>query len=121
MNRRYSSRWLAILAAIALLAAPLLEMPAAAGVADSPVAHAADAGHDHHHSAQGAVVDDGGTCTPDHHASHGNCCATCAQCFTAAFSGALTADVARAVQAPTVRYLDSQVLPSGHDRPPRSA
>jgi hypothetical protein len=105
---------MALLVAVALLVAPVLPAVAKSGTSDQPVAHAMHA----HHAVADAAADSSGACDSQE-SCHGDCCATCVQCFMADLGVLLASAPAHAVQAPVVNSLRSQLFSAGRDRPPR--
>ena len=53
-----------------------------------------------------------------HDQCSGKCCATCAQCFTAAFNFSIASIQTYSVQFPIVLHLDDRLTVAVHNRPP---
>lgn len=121
----YRQRLIAAVAVLALVSALLL--PVLARAAQSSEAHAVHAAQAHHHhgpdaaATKAAAAEDGMSFSCDQHGNcNGQCCATCAQCFTAAAVFApLFASPNRAVRLPTVSHLRLHAPASRLIRPPQ--
>ncbi len=107
---------LACVLTFSLLAPPLV--PAAAATAHGQDAHAAHAGH--------STVSPGATdgsiskispCS-QHDGCNGQCCAACAQCFTAVFTLSPPFLPTHTVLFPIVPRLHDRLPVAPHDRPP---
>jgi hypothetical protein len=103
--------WLLI---AALVAAPLASLPAAAQGGDGA-----------HHALHGATDPGGHDDAPlassscdRHDTCQGQCCAACAQCFTAVFTLSLSLFPTYTVLSPTVPRLHDRLAVAPHDRPP---
>jgi len=109
--------------ALALAFAPILPGfafgdppdPAFAAHATHDADAAGHAGHADHH---GSAADDGESPCAQHDGCHGQCCATCVQCFTGTTALVTAHGDARPVQTPTVRTLLDSLLVSFLNRPP---
>ncbi len=108
---------LRLLLVLAVASAPVL--PAfgmAPAKADSaPAAHAGPAHDMSQHVTEAATLPD---CT-QHQDCHGQCCAFCAQCFTALFFVPPDYIFSHPVQTPVLSRLHSLILVASPDRPPR--
>lgn len=115
---RYLARVLPLLLALAIASAPVL--PAFGMALTKPdttsTAHAGPA----HDVSQHATDTDALPDCPQHQKCQGQCCAFCAQCFTAVFFVQPDYILSHPVQAPASSQLHSLVLISLPDRPPRS-
>lgn len=115
---------LPLLTALALVLAPILP-----GVVHADRNQGAQAQADH--AAHGAAMDHqvhDGTAAEDtdspcaqHQSCHGQCCATCVQCFTGTVVLAVLSTEARPVQTPTVLTLRDTRLITFLNRPPSRA
>lgn len=129
ISRCWVRRALAFVLALALGFAPTMpafasaqmdqtvsESHAAHGVAD---VNAATTHADHAKVAQeeGATGHKNVSCDKQDRCS-GQCCAACAQCFTAAFNFSITSIQTYSVQFPTVLRLDDRLTVAAHNRPP---
>lgn len=114
---RYLARALPLLLVLAVASAPVL--PAFGMVLTKPdTLHTDHAGPAHDMSQQATDADVPPDC-PQHQKCQGQCCAFCAQCFTAVFFVQPDYVLSRPVQAPASSRLHSLVLISLPDRPPR--
>ena len=110
------SQWVISLAvAVALLGAPVL--PAMASVPPDAAAHAMHADHGKAGEMASADGQPAAGCV-QHDQCDGKCCATCAQCFTAAFNFSIASIQTYSVQFPTVLHLDDRLTVAVHNRPP---
>jgi len=110
------SRWVISLAVtVALLGAPVL--PAMASAPADTAAHAMHAGHDNAGKMASTDGQPAAGCA-QHDQCDGKCCATCAQCFTAAFNFSTSSSETYSVQFPTVLHLDDRLTVAVHNRPP---
>ncbi len=125
------SQWAISLAvAVALLGVPVLPAVASAtaddfmhtahGSASVASAGAAAMHADHGKTAKAAEPGDGNPSYAcyQHDQCGGKCCATCAQCFTAAFNFSSASIQTYSVQFPTVLHLDDRLTVAVHNRPP---
>ncbi|MBI3546620.1 MAG: hypothetical protein HY081_08530 [Gammaproteobacteria bacterium] len=108
-----SSRWLSLLLALAVALLPML--PAFAAISKGADAHAAHAAHMQKDAASKQAPCD------QHDGCNGQCCAACAQCFTAAVSMALVFKPSFPVQVPAQQQLHSFLMIAAHNRPPQTA
>lgn len=110
-----------ILLSAVLMLAPLLPNLVHA----APDAHAGHAAHAQHESGGEHVAPVAPDATPSSCAQHencnGQCCAACAQCFSAAL--ALTSDPvsSRSIQMPTVTAFHDTLLVFAQIRPPQAS
>lgn len=111
-----STRWTVLL----LMSVTLLGVPVLPAIASAPPDVAAHAMHADHGKADMASDVKGGNVSSclQHDPCGGKCCATCAQCFTAAFNFSIASLQTYSVQFPTVLYLDDRLTVAAHNRPP---
>jgi hypothetical protein len=86
--------------------------------AKSDAVSAAHAGPAHDMSQHAADADTPSDCA-QHHDCHGQCCAFCAQCFTALFFVLPGYIFSHPVQTPVLSQLHSLILVASPERPPR--
>lgn len=104
---------LSLLLSLAVALAPVL--PALASVSKAADPHAAHAAHmEKGTSAKQAPC-------AQHDGCNGQCCAACAQCFTAAISVAPVSKPSLPIQVPTKQHLHSYLMIAAHNRPPQAA
>ena len=110
------SQWvISLVVAVALLGAPVL--PAVTSATADDAVHAMHA--DHGNTGKVASADDqSATGCTQHDQCSGKCCATCVQCFTAAFNFSIASIQTYSVQFPTVLHLDDRLTVAAHNRPP---
>lgn len=115
---RIASRLLAVVTALALAFAPAFPAFAHTGGPDAPAAQTA-AAHTHHaHDGHGEPLK-ASPCSL-HDGCSGQCCATCAQCFTAAPALAPPLSPSHAVRNATAGRLHTLLLVAPHNRPPQT-
>ncbi len=118
MFRLKHSAWgLRLLLVLAIASAPVLPAFGMAP-AKADAMSAAHAGPAHDMSQHAADADALPDCA-QHHDCHGQCCAFCAQCFTAVFFVQPDYILSHPVQMPVLSRLHSYVLIASPDRPPR--
>lgn len=105
-----STRLLSLLLVLAVAWLPVL--PAFAVISKAADAHAA-------HMEKGATSKQA-PCE-QHDSCKGQCCAACAQCFTAAVSMALIFKPSFPIQVPARQRLHSFLMIAAHNRPPQTA
>ena len=111
------ARVLPLLLALVIASAPVLPAFGMAP-AKADAVSAAHAGPAHDMSQHAADADTLPDCT-QHQKCHGQCCAFCAQCFTAVFFVQPDHVLSHPVQAPVLSQLHSLILVTSPDRPPR--
>ena len=110
------SQWvISLTVAVALLGAPVL--PATASAPADAAAHAMHADHGKAGKVASADGQPAAGCA-QHDQCSGKCCATCAQCFTAAFNFSIASIQTYSVQFPIVLHLDDRLTVAVHNRPP---
>jgi hypothetical protein len=114
---KYSTWGLCLLLVLAIMIAPVLPAFGMA-LAKSDAVSAAHDGPAHDKSQHATDADTLPDCT-QHHDCHSQCCAFCAQCFTAVFFVLPDYVVSHPVQTPVLSQLHSLVLITSPDRPPR--
>jgi hypothetical protein len=114
---KYSTWGLCLLLVLAIMIAPVLPAFGMA-LAKSDAVSAAHDGQAHDMSQHATGADTLPDCT-QHHDCHGQCCAFCAQCFTAVLFVQPDYIFSHPVQTPALSQLHSFVLVTSLDRPPR--
>lgn len=110
------SQWvISLVVAVTLLGAPVL--PTTASVPADTAPHAMHADHGNAGKVVNADDQSAAGCA-QHDQCSGKCCATCAQCFTAAFNFSIASIQTYSVQFPIVLHLDDRLTVAVHNRPP---
>ena len=120
MQKTFGSRLLALALAVAVLSAPIV--PAFAFNVLSPAMDytlsQTSTAHDHGDHADTQTVPDENPCA-QHDACQGQCCATCAQCFTVMASCMQIVPPLHSVRTPVVPRLHASEILAQLNRPPR--
>lgn len=114
---KHLTRGLRLLLVLAMASAPVLPAFGMAP-AKADAVSTAHAGLAHDMSQHAADADTLPDCT-QHQKCHGQCCAFCAQCFTAAFLVQQDHVLSHPVQTPVLNQLHPFFLTTSPDRPPR--